>query len=89
MKTRLDLDGRVSVGVGFNPRDLRGFRIFSSVELREPQPDCRAKRFERKSPVFSREEIELEKTCVKKVSRAQGVRPRIVVKRSGNLNQAL
>ena len=65
------------------------FRIFPSVEFREPQPDCRAKRFERKSPVFFRKEIELEETCVKKISRAQGICPRIVVKRRGDLNQAL
>src|ERR1019366_7072718 len=41
-KARFDLDGRAPVGMGFNPRDLRVFRIFPGVEFREPQPDCRA-----------------------------------------------
>jgi hypothetical protein len=75
--------------VEFNPWNLRGFRIFPRVEFHEPQPNGRAKRFERKPPMFLREEIKLEETCMKKISRTQGVRPRIMVKRRGNLNQAL
>jgi hypothetical protein len=65
------------------------FENFSGFESGEPSADRVAKRFNFKPAMNFREAIEFQQPCLKQVSRPHQVRPGIVVKRRGYLNQAL
>src|SRR5512135_791024 len=70
-------------------RDFYAFGDFSGVESGEPSADGLAKRFNFKPAMIFGETIEFQEPCLKQVPRPQQVRAGIVVKRRGNLDQAL
>jgi hypothetical protein len=75
--------------VRLNSRDLCLFWIFARAQLHEPVANGSTKRFDRQSPVFFREEFELEEPCLKEIAATQDVCAGIMVKGCGNLNQSL
>ena len=74
------------------PPDSRGFPAcvnFSGVKSGEPFANGLAQRLNCKPAMNFRERIEFQEPGLKQVSRPQQVRAGIVMKRRGNLNQAL